>query len=84
VTTSDAPGHRLFQIRLACGDGVRSPESLRKFAERVEKETGVRYDPMTISLLERMKQGWRLEDVRAFAAVDPLERAWSVARRAST
>jgi hypothetical protein len=44
------------------------------FAERVERVTGRRYDPSTVSLLERDKQGWRLADVRALAAVDPLKR----------
>jgi hypothetical protein len=75
---ADSVGQRLFLIRLACGDGVRKAEPLPEFAERVQRGTGQAYHPSTISLLERMKQGWRLDDVRAFAAVDPLKRgaAW--------
>lgn len=72
--TPNTPGQRLFQIRLACGDGHRKPESLREFAERVEAVTGVSYDHKTISLLERDGQGWRLKDVHAFSAIDPLKR----------
>ena len=71
---ADTSGQRLYQIRLACGDGVRDAESMKAFAERVKKATGKTYDPSTISLLERDMQKWRLEDVRAFAAVDPLTR----------
>ena len=75
---ADTAGKRLFQIRAACGNGERDPESMKAFAERVKAETGKVYDPSTISLLERDKQKWRLEDVCAFAAVDPLNRgrAW--------
>lgn len=72
-TVGETPGSRLFKIRVACGT-ERKPESLRDFARRVFHQTGQSYDPTTISLLERMEQGWRLDDVRAFAAVDPLER----------
>jgi hypothetical protein len=71
---SETPGARLYRIRLACGDGTRKPEPLDAFAERVRQATGAVYDPSTVSLLERMKQKWRLDDVRAFAAVDPLGR----------
>lgn len=70
----ETPGARLYQIRLACGDGVRKPESLRAFAERVFAATKRRYDPMAISLLERMEQGWKLDDVSALSVVDPLGR----------
>lgn len=75
---SDTPGARLYLIRLACGDGVRTAEPMREFAQRVKRATGADYNPMKISLLERMKQNWRLEDVTAFAAADPLGRgrAW--------
>jgi hypothetical protein len=71
---TETTGNRLYLIRLACGDGVRTPEPLDRFAERVREATGKAYNPMTLSLLERMKQGWRLIDVRALAAVDPLKR----------
>jgi hypothetical protein len=74
----ETAGKRLYQIRLALGDGSRSPEAMAAFADRVERLTGRRYDPSTISLLERDKQGWRIVDIRAFASVDPLKRgaAW--------
>lgn len=65
------PGQRLYLIRLACGDGVRKPESMRDFAERVRKATGQGYEHTTVSMLERDQQGWRLKDVHAFASVDP-------------
>ena len=64
------PGDRLFLIRLSYGDGVRKAESLDQFAARVEKRTGERYDPATISLLERNKQKWRLEDAEIFSQLD--------------
>lgn len=75
---SETTGDRLYAIRLACGDGRRKAESQKDFSARVKKRTGVYYDPATISLLERMEQIWKLEDVEAFAAVDPLKRepAW--------
>lgn len=72
--SSDTPGARLFLIRLACGDGVRKAESMQDFSDRVKKKTGRYYDPATLSLLERMKQGWKLEDALTFASVDPLKR----------
>lgn len=75
---TETPGSRLYQIRLACGDGTRKAEPLPAFVARVKKRTKADYDPSTISLLERMLQKWKLDDVRNFAAVDPLKRgeAW--------
>jgi hypothetical protein len=71
-------GQRLYLIRLACGDGVRKPESAADFSKRVEKATGQRYDQATISRLETGGRNWLLEDVDAFARVDPegRGRAW--------
>lgn len=71
---SESTGDRLFQIRLACGDGTRKAEPLDAFAERVKRVAGVEYDPSTFSLLERMKQKWKLDDVTTLAAVDPKNR----------
>jgi len=71
---TETAGDRLFLIRAACGNGTRDPEPLKAFAARVKRTTKKDYDPTTISLLERMKQNWRLDDVRVFAAVDPLAR----------
>ncbi len=70
----ETPGTRLYLIRLACGDGQRKPLSQAAFANLVLDKTGVWYDPSTISLLERMEQGWTLEDLDTFAAVDPKRR----------
>ncbi len=71
-------GDRLFLIRLACGDGFKSAEPIPEFSKRVEAATGRKYHDATISLLERMKQRWKLDDVDAFASVDPKDRgpAW--------
>jgi hypothetical protein len=75
---AETPGDRLYMIRLACGDGLRRAEPLPEFVERVKETTGKAYHPATLSLLERMQQEWRLRDIDAFAAVDPLGRgrAW--------
>lgn len=70
----ETPGQRLFKIRLACGDGHRDAEPLEEFAARVKRRTGKSYSAMTLSLLERMKQNWKLDDVDSFSAVDPLAR----------
>lgn len=74
----DSPGGRLFDIRLACGDGRRDPEPLKEFSDRIKRETGVYFDPAKLSLLERMQQGWKWEDIDTLARVDPLKRgrAW--------
>ncbi len=74
---SETIGERLFKIRAACGSSGRDPETLDDFAERVRKKTGKSYNPVTLSLLERMKRGWRVADVENFAAVDPLKRGRS-------
>lgn len=78
IKMAETSGDRLYLIRLACGDGLRTAEPLEAFAKRVKKATGVSYSPMTLSLLERMKQKWKVEDARVLAAVDPLKRgpAW--------
>lgn len=75
---AQTPGQRLYLIRLACGDGVRDPETIAVFIERVRKRTNRSYTANAISLLERMEQKWKLEDINNFAAVDPLKRsaAW--------
>lgn len=71
---SETVGKRLFLIRAACGEGERDPESIAAFVKRVHRITGAKYQESTISLLERMKQGWRLIDVDNFARTDPLRR----------
>jgi hypothetical protein len=71
---SETVGWRLFLIRAACGEGERDPESIAAFVKRVQRITGAKYQESTISLLERMKQKWRLVDVDNFARADPLRR----------
>ncbi len=71
---AETPGDRLYMIRLACGDGLRRAEPLPQFAKRVKKATGREYHQATLSLLERMKQAWKLSDVETFAVVDPSHR----------
>ncbi len=75
---TETPGTRLYLIRLACGDGLRKALSQAAFAKLVLDKTGAGYDPSTISLLERMGQGWTLDDLETFASVDPKQRgpAW--------
>ena len=67
-------GERLFEIRAACGRTGREPETLDDFAARVLKATKRSYNPVTLSLLERMKRRWQVIDVETFAAVDPKKR----------
>lgn len=76
--TPETPGQRLFLVRLACGDGIRTAEPMTAFAGRVKRVTGATYHPNAISLLERGGQNWKLEDINNFAAVDPKNRgpAW--------
>lgn len=71
------PGGRLTSIRWQYGDG-RRPESQKAFAKRVEEVTGEHYDPMTLSLLERNEQGWRIEDANILCLLDKEKRgaAW--------
>lgn len=71
---ADTPGKRLYLIRLACGDGVRSAESLKAFARRVLRETGAVYHANALSLLERDEQGWLVQDVETLWRVDPDKR----------
>lgn len=71
---AETVGQRLYLIRLACGDGVRDPESLKEFSARVKRATKQHFDPMTLSLLERMKQGWTLDNILTLSSVDPKQR----------
>lgn len=71
---ADTPGKRLYLIRLALGDGFKSPLPADQFVARVKKATGVEYDPSTISRLENGQRRWLLEDAKPLAAVDPLRR----------
>lgn len=72
--TTETAGDRLYQIRAACGGGMRDPMPMKAFVARVKKRTGATYHANTISLLERNEQGWRLTDVITLSAVDPDQR----------
>lgn len=74
MSEAETPGQRLYQIRLACGDGKRTPESLKLFAERIKRLTGETYYANALSLLERDEQNWRLSDINTLAQVDPKQR----------
>lgn len=67
-------GARMFEIRAACGHGVRDPETLKAFSERIAQLTGVAYGEMTLSNMETGKRRWLVTDINAVAAVDPLKR----------
>jgi hypothetical protein len=78
VALDEEIGARLFKIRAAWGRGEREPETLEAFADRVKRLTGVDYNPVTLSTLERGKRRWLVSDVATFALVDPHKRgrAW--------
>lgn len=71
---AETPGARLFLIRLALGDGVKNPMLIDDFVALVERVTGVSYDPSAISRSENGGRKLSLDDVRAFAMVDPQHR----------
>jgi hypothetical protein len=66
-------GGRLTAIRWQYGDG-RKPEPLGAFSKRVKKVTGEHYDPTTLSLLERNKQGWKIDDAEILSQLDKEKR----------
>lgn len=77
-TTAQTPGQRLYLIRLALGDGVKNAMKISDFVELVRRVTGARYDGAAISRSENGSRKLTLDDVTAFAAVDPerRSRAW--------
>jgi hypothetical protein len=83
-------GQRFYLVRLACGDGVRRPESMREFVQRVESATGVVVHASALSEIENdnPSKTVTLEIVAAVASVDPLRRgklwlAWGESRDAT-
>lgn len=74
---ADTIGDRVYAIRLARGDGKRSPMPLRAFAELVRDVGGKWVDPSTLSLIERDMQRASIEDIEAIAAADPEHRGRS-------
>lgn len=71
---ADSVQERIYSIRLALGDGVRTPLSLARFSALIYSHTQVHYDPTTLSLLERGRRRVTLDDVGALARVDPRNR----------
>lgn len=74
---ADTIGDRVYAIRLARGDGKRSPMPLRAFAELVRDAGGKWVDPSTLSLIERDMQRASIDDIEAIAAADPEHRGRS-------
>lgn len=71
----DSIGNRIFKVRLALGDGLRKPLSMRKFVALVERETGRKIHASELSGIERGKRTEvAANDAMAIADVDPLER----------
>lgn len=73
-TSADTPGQRLYQIRLALGDGVKNAMRIEDFVALVKRVTGATYDPSAISRTENGGRKLTLEDAPIFAAVDPRHR----------
>ena len=71
--TEETPGQRVYRIRLALGDGLKNPMTLRDFVALLRRQKA-RYDPSTISRIENGTRTITLKDVQAIAAVDPLKR----------
>lgn len=71
---ADTPGKRVYLIRLALGDGLRSPLSMEEFAALITERTGVAYNSSTISKIENGGRRVTLEDVGRIAVVDPRQR----------
>lgn len=70
-------GYRVYLIREALGTR-RDPLPLPKFAELIERASGVVYDKSTLSRMETGERKVSVEDIEAIAPVDPLKRgkAW--------
>lgn len=71
---ADTPGKRVYLIRLALGDGLRSPLPMEEFAALITERTGVAYNSSTISKIENEGRRVTLEDVARIALVDPRHR----------
>lgn len=71
---ADTPGKRVYLIRLALGDGLRSPLPMEEFAALITERTGVAYNSSTISKIENGGRRVTLDDADRIAAVDPRRR----------
>jgi hypothetical protein len=76
----ETPGQRVFRVRLARGDGVRRPQSQRRFAAELNKAavelgyTDRRYDSSEVSRMETGGLGIDLVDGAVVARIDPMKR----------
>ena len=70
--------HRVYAVRLALGDGWKTPMSGEAFAALLSKRLKRRYDGAMISRMENGERKISLEEVEAMAALDPKGRgrAW--------
>lgn len=71
-------GGRIYLVRLALGDGMRTPMPMRRFAAALTEGSQRAYEASMISLLETGKRRASLEDIDAIARIDPQfrGRAW--------
>lgn len=70
-------GARIYLVRLALGDGMRTPMPMRQFAALLAKDSGRPYDASMISLMETGKRRATLEDIVTIAGKDPQRRGRS-------
>jgi hypothetical protein len=86
---ADTPGKRVYLIRLALGDGLRSPMPMAEFAALLTERTGATYDSSMISKIENEMRKVSLDDADRIASVDPRRRgrewlAWGDAQATPT
>lgn len=70
----DTPGKRVYAIRLALGDGWKSPMTMAAFAALLTKRSGTSYDSAKISRIESGERALSIAEVDVIAAVDPQNR----------
>lgn len=68
---ADTPGKRVYLVRLALGDGLRTPLSMDRFAALLTERTGRRYDSSMLSRIENGDRKVTLDDCAAIAPLDP-------------
>lgn len=82
--TDDGRRLRVYQIRLALGDGVRTPMPMDAFAALLnERGETTRFDSSKVSRMETGERKVSIDDVPYIAAVDPKRRgrdwlAWGI------
>lgn len=74
---ADTPGKRAYLIRLALGDGLKTPMTMAAFAALLTKRSKVVYDSSMISRMESGERKVTLDDIAYMAALDPLTRGKS-------